>query len=78
MVNGRRLALAVFTAMLFDCAIRSARAMERYRRGELAGPRLPACEDLHSSKVVRVHVLISMAVLLVMVRSTIGPLLPGF
>ncbi len=59
--------------MLFDCTIRSVCAMERYRRGELAGPRSPAGKDLQSTNVVRAHVLISMAMMLVVVRSRIGP-----
>ncbi len=69
MVKVWRLALAVFAVMLVDCAIRSGCA--HVERGEL-GPRLPASEDLQTSKVIR-----TVAMLLVMVRSKIAPSLPS-
>ncbi len=73
MVKVWRLALAVFAVMLVDCAIRSGCAhVERYRKGEL-GPCLPASEDLQTSKDIRTHVLMTVAMLLVMVRSKIAP-----
>ncbi len=59
--------------MLVDYAIRSGCAhVERYGRGAL-GPRLPASEGLQTSKVTCTQVLIGMAVLLLMVRSKLGP-----